>query len=93
MLQATQIVKRPLITEKSTWEGEDRNRYSFEVDIKATKDQIRAAVAELYKVRVLRVSTQIRKGKVKRTRYGESNTGDWKKATVQLHPDDKIDMI
>ncbi len=93
MLQASQIVKRPLITEKSTWEGQDRNRYSFEVDMNATKPQIRAAVAELYKVRVVAVSTQVRKGKTRRTRFGISNTGNWKKATVQLHPEDKIDLF
>jgi large subunit ribosomal protein L23 len=93
MAIATDIVKRPLITEKSAWEGTARNRYSFVVDIKATKDQIKRAIGELYKVRVQRVSTQVRKGKAFRTRHGESNTGDFKKAVVQLHPDDKIEVI
>jgi len=93
MPAATNIVKRPLITEKSTWEGTDRNRYSFVVDIKADKDQIKAAIAELYNVRVARVRTQTRKGKAFRTRYGVSNTGNWKKAIVTLHPEDKIDLF
>ena len=89
----TQIIKRPLITEKCTWEGTARNRYSFQVDQHATKDQIKAAIAELYKVRVLKVATQIRKGEFKRTRYGEMRMPSWKKATVQVHPDDKIDLL
>ena len=93
MATATDIVKHPLITEKSSWEGTARNRYSFVVDPRATKDQIKRAIAELYNVRVQKISTQIRKGKSFRTRYGLSNTGDFKKAVVQLHPDDKIEVI
>lgn len=93
MASATEIVKRPLITEKASWEGASRHRYSFVVDLHATKDQIKRAIAELYKVRVEKVSTQVRKGKTFKTRFGESNTGDFKKATVSLHPDDKIDLF
>lgn len=93
MLDNTQVIKRPLITEKSTWEGQDRNRYSFEVDMRARKPEIRRAIEELYKVRVAKVSTQVRKGRTYRTRHGVSNTGDWKRATVQIHPDDRIDLF
>ena len=93
MATATDIVKRPLITEKSSWEGEARNRYSFVVDLHATKDQIKRAIGELYNVRVQKISTPLRKGKSFRTRFGVSNTGDFKKAVVQLHPDDKIEVI
>ncbi len=93
MLSAEQVIKRPLITEKSTWEGESRNRYSFQVVMGASKPQIRQAVETLYKVRVVKVSTQVRKGRTYRTRYGITNSGDWKKATVQLHPDDRIDLF
>ncbi len=93
MLHATQIIKRPLVTEKSTWEGAARNRYSFLVDMRASKKQIEVAVAELFSVRVTKVRTQIRKGRTYRTRHGVANTGDWKKAIVQLYPDDKIDLF
>ena len=93
MLDATQVIKRPLITEKATWEGAARNRYSFLVHMKAKKPQIQAAIETLYKVRVEKVRTQIRKGRTHRTRYGVTNTGDWKKAIVQLHEDDRIDLI
>jgi large subunit ribosomal protein L23 len=93
MAIATHVIKRPLITEKSSWEGAARNRYAFVVDIHATKSQIKTAIAEIYKVRVQKVSTQIRMGKNFRTRTGTSTTGDFKKAVVQLHPDDKLDLI
>jgi large subunit ribosomal protein L23 len=93
MLTATDVVKRPLITEKCTWEGQERNRYSFEVDLHASKEQIKAAIVELYKVRVLKVATQVRKGEFKKTRFGETRRPSWKKATVQVHPEDKIDLL
>ncbi len=103
-LDPTYIIRKPLITEKSTWEsarvikkgkraGEPVNRFSFEVAMDARKPQIKAAIEKLYGVRVEKVATQIRKGRTYRTRHGVSNTGDWKKATVQLHPDDKIELF
>ena len=92
-MHATQIIKRPLITEKSTWESATRNRYAFEVDMRARKDEIKRAVSEIYNVRVVGISTQVRKGKYFRTRFGPAKTSTWKKATVQLHPDDKIELI
>jgi len=93
MLEATEIIKRPLVTEKGTWEGTRHNRYSFEVDFRAHKPQIKAAVEHLYNVRVLGVATQIRQAKTRRTRYGITGGQTWKKATVQLHPDDKIEVF
>ena len=104
MLDATHLIRKPLITEKSTWEstrlikkgkhaGDPVNRFSFEVVMTARKPQIKAAIEEIYGVRVQRVSTQIRKGRTYRTKFGTANTGDWKKATVQLHPDDKIELF
>ncbi len=104
MRDATYIIKKPLVTEKATWEashviqqgkrqGQPLNRYTFQVAMTANKPQIRAAVQELYGVRVQKVSTQIRKGRTYRTRHGVSSTGDWKKATVQLQPDDKIELF
>lgn len=103
-LDSTYVLKRPLITEKGTWEatgvkargstaGQPLNRYSFLVDIRATKPQIKAAVEDLYKVRVVKVRTQVRKGVDFRTRWGANRTPDWKKATVELHVDDKIELF
>ena len=92
-MEPTTVIKKPLITEKSTWEGESRNRYSFEVDMNARKEHIKQAVEALYKVRVVKVATQVRKGKYFRTRFGPARTADWKRATVQLHEDDRIELF
>ena len=92
-MHPTQLIKRPLITEKCTWEGTERNRYSFVVHDRARKPQIKRAIEQLYEVRVRKVSTQIRKGKYRRTRFGPAKTSDWKKATVHLHEDDRIDLF
>ena len=92
-IEATDIIKKPLITEKTTWESGERNRYSFEVDKRAKKPQIKAAIEKLYGVRVESVATQVRKGKYFRTRFGPAKSSDWKKATVQLHEEDRIELF
>lgn len=93
MMEATDIVKRPLITEKTAWEGERHNRYAFEVDLRVIKPQIRAAIQSIYNVRVEKVLTQVRKGQYFRTRFGAGKTSNWKKATVELHEEDRIDLF
>jgi large subunit ribosomal protein L23 len=90
---ATQVIKRPFITEKSNWETEGKARYTFVVDIKAKKEDIKNAIAELYKVRVVKVRTQVRKGESYKTKFGDTKETSWKKAIVSLHPDDKIDLF
>ena len=92
-LHCTQVIKKPLITEKCTFQGDQQNRFSFEVHFKATKPQIKRAIEELYKVRVRKVATQIRKGKYLRTRFGTGKTSKWKRATVEVHPEDRIDLF
>jgi large subunit ribosomal protein L23 len=92
-MEATTVIKKPLVTEKSAWEVESRNRYSFEVDMRARKPQIKAAVEAIYGVKVARVSTQIRKGQYFRTKFGPAKTSNWKRATVQLAGDDRIELF
>jgi large subunit ribosomal protein L23 len=92
-MHATQILKKPVITEKSSWEADRHNRYSFEVDRRATKAQIKNAVKQLYGVRVENVRTQVRKGMVYRTRFGMAAEGNWKRAVVEIHPDDRIELF
>ena len=103
-MEPTHIIKKPLITEKSTWEasgtiprgkaaGQPLNRYSFEVDMKARKGDIAKAIEAIYKVRVVKVNTQTRKGQYFRTKFGPGKTSNWKKALVTLHPDDRIDLF
>jgi len=91
-METTQIIRRPLITEKTT-AGTELNRYAFEVDRRARKDQIRRAVEDLYKVRVMDVATIRTKGKTRRTRYGYIQTKRMKKAIVRVHPEDRIEFF
>jgi large subunit ribosomal protein L23 len=92
-LEAYQIVLRPLITEKGTHQFTHHNAYPFEVNLWATKDQIRAAVEELFNVRVKKVRTQHRLGKHRRYRYRVGRLPNWKKAIVTLHEEDKIEFF
>jgi len=92
-MEATTIIRRPLITEKTTFASSEFNRYSFEVDRRATKPQIKRAVEELYSVRVVSVATQHRKGQLRRSKYGYWRSKAIKRAIVKLHPDDRIDLF
>ena len=92
-MKPTTVIHRPLITEKNTFLSDKFNRYGCEVDTKATKDQIKRAVEELYSVRVLEVATQNRRGRTRRNRFGTYVQGAHKRAVVKVHPDDKIDLF
>lgn len=89
-LEPYQVVFRPLVTEKGTHLSERYNFYTFEVSRLATKTDIKAAVQELWDVRVVKVRTQNRKGKPRRHKMSRGYTGDWKKAIVELHEEDRI---
>jgi large subunit ribosomal protein L23 len=86
-LEPYQVVIKPIITEKATHQSQKRNAFPFQVNIWATKVQIKAAVEELFGVHVSKVRTQNRKGKVKRYKFREGRLSNWKKAIVTLHPD------
>src|ERR1700755_3103572 len=94
-LEAHQVVIQPLITEKGTHQSthEHHNAYSFQVNLWATKDQIKAAVEELFSVRVEKVRTQTRRGKKRRYRFRVGRLSNWKKAIVKLHPEDRIEFF
>jgi large subunit ribosomal protein L23 len=92
-LHDTEVIKKPLISEKSTFLANVRNAYSFEVDKKADKPQIKAAIEKLYNVKVLDVRTANVEGKTRRTKTGFKKNREWKKAIVKLHPDNKIDLF
>jgi len=92
-LEPHQVILRPLVTEKGTHQFTRHNAYTFEVNLWATKDQIRAAVQELFTVRVLKVRTQNRIGKTKRYRMREGKLPNWKKAIVTLHSEDRIEFF
>ena len=92
-LESHQVVLRPLVTEKGTFESERHNAYTFKVHPEATKLVIKAAVEDLWDVRVLKVRTQNRIGKPRRHRAGVGRTGNWKKAIVVLHEEDRISFF
>jgi large subunit ribosomal protein L23 len=92
-MMPTTVIHRPLITEKNTFTADVHNRYGFEVDPHATKDQIKKAVQELYGVRVVSVATQNRRGRTKRNKFGKYVQGAHKRAVVKVHPEDKIDLF
>ncbi len=92
-LEPYQIIIRPLVTEKGMHKAERNNAYAFEVNRMAGKEDIRRAVEELFEVKVVRVNTQNRKGKPRRTRYRWGSTKAWKKAIVTLDPEDKINFF
>jgi large subunit ribosomal protein L23 len=77
---------RPLITEKGTHQSEHRHAYPFEVNPWATKDEIKAAVEDLFGVHVAKVRTQNRQGKRRRYRFRVGRLSSWKKAIVTLKP-------
>jgi len=88
-----QVVIKPLITEKGTSQNEALNQYAFHVHNRANKQQIREAVEQIYEVRVLKVRTMKRRGKVRRYRYTHGRTAGMKKAVVTLHAEDHIDLF
>ena len=85
------IVRAPVITEKATALSE-RNQVVFRVAIDANKLQIKAAVEELFGVKVLAVNTLVQKGKTKRFRGRPGVRSDVKKAFVQLAEGQSIDL-
>jgi len=88
------VLKKPVITEKSLAEI-SFNKYTFEVDKKASKNQIKEAVEKLFKVSVLDVAIVNLKGKIRR--YGKlrkkTQLSGYKKAVVRLKKGDKIPLF
>lgn len=82
-MKAHDVIKRPVITEKSVLEM-DNKKYTFEVDKRANKTQIKYAVEEIFDVEVEKVNTQITKRKPKRMGAYSGYTRNYKKAIVKL---------
>ena len=87
------IIRKPLLSEKSTYAMNEHKLYSFEVDPRATKTEIKNAIQAIYKVRVEAVNTQVRKHRARALRYGVVQPANTKKATVRLHPEDSIELF
>jgi len=86
------IIKKPVVTEKSTIARDEENKYLFEVDRGATKIDIRNAVEKIFKVTVLNVHTITVSGKKKRVGRVVGRRRSWKKAVVTLAPGSSIEV-
>jgi large subunit ribosomal protein L23 len=93
MTDPRDIVFAPVVSEKSYDLIEDHNTYTFIVDRRANKTQIRQAVGEIFGVTVLSVNTLNRRGKRKRTGYKWGKRPDTKRALVKLPPGQTIDIF
>jgi large subunit ribosomal protein L23 len=87
------IVRRPLITEKSTAHKEANNKLAFEVDRRANKIEIRKAIEKIFKVQVVDVHTSNYLGKRKRLGRSAGRRPHWKKAIVTLKPGQKVEFF
>ncbi len=86
------VIKRALITEKSTIAKDETNKYTLEVDPRANKIEIANAVEKLFKVKVLNVQVMNVTGKKKRMGKIIGQKRSWKKAIVTLLPGSRIEI-
>jgi len=91
--RAYEILRRPLITEKSTVEKDKGNKLVFEVDQRANKIEIKQAVEQMFKVNVLDVTTMTMRGKKKRVGRFFTKRPDWKKAMVTIKPGQRVEFF
>ena len=92
-MNAYDIIKTVRVTEKGTEQSHDYNQYTVVANPRANKFQIRAAVEELFKVKVVRVNTLNVHGKKRRQRAKQAGrAANWKKAMVTLKSGDKIEL-
>ena len=87
-----EVIIRPIVSEKS-YALLAANKYTFRVHDAAHKTQVRQAVEDIFGVRVRDVRTMTVKSKPKRRGYTSGKTRAWKKAVVELHPDDHIELF
>jgi large subunit ribosomal protein L23 len=92
MNSARDVIIRPVVSEKS-YAGLELNTYTFLVDKRANKTEIKEAVQAIWDVRVVSVNTLNRRGKVKRRRYTQGKRPDEKRAIVTLAEGDAIEIF
>jgi len=93
VIDPSYIIKRPVLTERTTTAVSDLGTYTFLVDRMARKDEIKAAVESLYGVKVRAVRTSTLKGEIRRLRYGWVKGSETKKAMVRLHEGQTITLF
>jgi large subunit ribosomal protein L23 len=92
-LEPHQVLVKPLVTEKGMHKSTRTNAYAFEVSRLATKADVKRAVESLFDVKVVKVHTQNRRGKARRTKFRQGTTRDWKKAIVTLDAEHRINFF
>lgn len=89
-----EVIKRPVITEKSVIVADEENKYTFEVDMRANKLMVADAVAMAFDVLVEEVHIMVMPAKTRRTRRGTGvRRPKWKKAIVRLAPGESIQLF
>lgn len=88
-----QVLKKPILTEKSVIQKETQNQVTFLVDKTANKIEIKRAVEDMFKVTVMRVNTVNTLGKIKRMGRHSGKRPDWKKAIITLKEGDSIEYF
>ncbi len=90
-MNSFEIIKTARLTEKGTRQGDKYNQFTVVADRRANKPQIKRAVEELFKVKVVRVNTLNVRGKLRRQRTAQAGRDEnWKKAIITLKAGDKI---
>jgi large subunit ribosomal protein L23 len=87
------LIKRPVVTEKTNIQKESYNQITFEIDRRMNRVEIKKAVESIFKVRVAAVRTMQVKGKTKQRGRILGKRRDWKKAIVRLMPGERIDFF
>ncbi len=87
------IIKRPLDTEKLDKLRDKQNKFAFEIDLKASKTEVKQAVETLFKVKVVDIKTAIVRGKMRRIGRSSGMRPNWKKAIVTLKDGDSIQLF
>ena len=87
------VIRRPIDTEKLNRLRDRENKYGFEVDMRASKTEVKQAVESLFKVKVTDVKTAIVRGKRRRIGRSEGMRPNWKKAIVTLKEGDAISIF
>ncbi|MGE5047669.1 MAG: 50S ribosomal protein L23 [Deltaproteobacteria bacterium] len=88
-----EIIKRPLDTEKLDRMRDRENKFAFEIAMKANKTEVKQAIEQLFKVKVVAVKTAIVRGKFRRIGRSEGQRPNWKKAIVTLKEGDAISLF
>ena len=92
-MKVDQIIRRPVVTEKSTIAREEQNEFVFAVDPRASKGDVRRAVEEMFSVQVAEVRTMVMPRKQRRLGRFVGHRTQWKKAMVRLAPGQSIEFF